>query len=209
MVIVVVLLASGVFGGGGSEGSEIDRVESSLATAVHDQVSGAPEVEFDCTEAGTGFTCEDTVTGPGSVSVSSQGGSDYTFSGAPAAPTRAPAAASPPSKPRSRRPCVYRHLVGGGRIRTALWAGTLGLVLADSSIVTLALPEMLRRFETTVLGVSWVLTAFNIVLALAVLPAARLAAGRGARGAATAWAPAWSGSRSRRSSARSRRRSPS
>jgi MFS family permease len=51
----------------------------------------------------------------------------------------------------------------------------VGLVLADSSIVTLALPDVLREFDTTVFGVSWVLTAFNIVLALAILPASRLA----------------------------------
>ena len=75
-----------------------------------------------------------------------------------------------------------------GRGRELIWAGTVGLVLADSSVVTLALPEMLRRFDTTVLGVSWVLTSFNIVLAIAVLPAARLAATRGASGAAAVWA---------------------
>ena len=73
------------------------------------------------------------------------------------------------------------------RGRELIWAGTVGLVLADSSVVTLALPEMLRQFESTVVGVSWVLTVFNLVLALAVLPAARLAAGRGARGAAAVW----------------------
>jgi MFS family permease len=75
-----------------------------------------------------------------------------------------------------------------GRARELVWAGSVGLVLADSSVVTLALPEMLRRFETTVLGVSWVLTAFNLVLALAVLPAARVAARRGGTGAAVVWA---------------------
>jgi MFS family permease len=52
---------------------------------------------------------------------------------------------------------------------------SVGLVLADSSIVTLALPDVLREFDTTVFGVSWVLTAFNIVLALAIVPASRLA----------------------------------
>jgi MFS family permease len=57
----------------------------------------------------------------------------------------------------------------------ALWAGTLGVVLADSSVVTLALPEVLRQFDTTVFGVSWVLTSFNLVLAIAILPAARVA----------------------------------
>jgi MFS family permease len=51
----------------------------------------------------------------------------------------------------------------------------VGLVLADSSIVTLALPDVLREFDTTVFGVSWVLTAFNVVLALAIVPASRLA----------------------------------
>ncbi|UJA21788.1 MFS transporter [Thermoleophilia bacterium SCSIO 60948] len=51
----------------------------------------------------------------------------------------------------------------------------VGVVLADSSIVTLALPEILARFDTSVFGVSWVLTAFNIVLALLVVPAAALA----------------------------------
>ena len=75
-----------------------------------------------------------------------------------------------------------------GRGRELIWAATVGLVLADSSVVTLALPEMLREFETTVLGVSWVLTAFNLVLALAVLPATRLAVRRGAAEAAAVWA---------------------
>lgn len=50
-------------------------------------------------------------------------------------------------------------------------------MLADSSIVTLALPEILREFDTSVFGVSWVLTAYNLVLAAAVLPASRLARG--------------------------------
>jgi MFS family permease len=57
----------------------------------------------------------------------------------------------------------------------ALWAGTLGIVLADSSVVTLALPDVLRQFDTTVFGVSWVLTSFNLVLAIAILPSARVA----------------------------------
>ncbi len=55
------------------------------------------------------------------------------------------------------------------------WALTVGVVLADSSIVTLALPEILTEFDATVFGVSWVLTAFNAVLAAALLPAAILA----------------------------------
>jgi MFS family permease len=61
------------------------------------------------------------------------------------------------------------------RVREHVWAVMVGLVLADSSIVTLALPDILRAFDTTVFGVSWVLTAFNLVLAAAILPASRLA----------------------------------
>jgi len=60
-------------------------------------------------------------------------------------------------------------------VRDVLLAFTVGVVLADSSIVTLALPEILREYDSTVVGVSWVLTAFNLVLALAILPAAALA----------------------------------
>jgi MFS family permease len=74
-----------------------------------------------------------------------------------------------------------------------VWAGSVGLVLADSSVVTLALPEILGQFSTTVLGVSWVLTSFNLVLALAVLPVARLAARRGAGGAAAVWSAGMAG----------------
>ncbi len=73
------------------------------------------------------------------------------------------------------------------RGRELAWAGTVGLVLADSSVVTLALPDILRRFDSTVLEVSWVLTSFNVALAFAVLVAARLAAGRGASRAVTVW----------------------
>ncbi len=52
---------------------------------------------------------------------------------------------------------------------------TVGIVLADSSIVTLALPSILQEYDATVIGVSWVLTAFNVVLALLILPAVRIA----------------------------------
>ena len=43
--------------------------------------------------------------------------------------------------------------------RSIVWALSVGVVLADSSIVTLALPEVLREYDTSVFGVSWVLTA--------------------------------------------------
>ena len=58
------------------------------------------------------------------------------------------------------------------RPAVALLALTVGFVLADSAIVTLALPEILRRLDGTVAQVAWVLIAFNLVLALVVVPAA-------------------------------------
>jgi len=49
-----------------------------------------------------------------------------------------------------------------------------GLVLADASIVTLALPELLTALDTTVEGVAAVIAVYTLVLALALLPAERL-----------------------------------
>ncbi len=60
-------------------------------------------------------------------------------------------------------------------MRRFLPALAAGLVLADSSVVTLALPEILRSLDASVAGVAWVLIAFNLALALAAVPAARLA----------------------------------
>lgn len=60
-------------------------------------------------------------------------------------------------------------------LRTVALAGAVGLVLADSSIVVLALPEIFRQFDTSIAGVSWVLIIFNLVLALLAVPAAHLA----------------------------------
>jgi MFS family permease len=60
--------------------------------------------------------------------------------------------------------------------RAALAAGVTVAVAAasaDSSIVALALPQLYGEFHTTVVGVSWVLTAYNAAVAataLAVLP---------------------------------------
>jgi predicted MFS family arabinose efflux permease len=50
----------------------------------------------------------------------------------------------------------------------------VAVVLGDSGVVTLALPQILRDFGAGVGEVAWVLIAFNLVLALAAVPAARL-----------------------------------
>jgi len=61
------------------------------------------------------------------------------------------------------------------RPRLAALAVAVGLVLADSSIVVLALPDIYRELDTSVAGVTWVLISFNLVMALAAVPAAHLA----------------------------------
>src|ERR1700755_3504449 len=50
----------------------------------------------------------------------------------------------------------------------------VAVVLGDAGVVTLALPEILRDFGAQVWGVAWVLIAFNLVLALVAVPAARV-----------------------------------
>jgi len=64
------------------------------------------------------------------------------------------------------------------RAAVPLLALAVGTVLADSAIVTLALPEILRHLGGDVTGVAWVLIAFNLVLAVVVVPAARVCARR-------------------------------
>jgi MFS family permease len=49
------------------------------------------------------------------------------------------------------------------------------VVLADSSIVVLALPDIYRELDTSISGVTWVLVSFNLVMALAAVPAALVA----------------------------------
>jgi MFS family permease len=58
------------------------------------------------------------------------------------------------------------------RVVAPLLAVTVALVLADSAVVTLALPDILEHLDTTVEQVAWVLISFNLVLGLAAVPAA-------------------------------------
>ncbi len=60
------------------------------------------------------------------------------------------------------------------RAVTPLLAVTVAMVLADSAVVTLALPDILLHLETTVGQVAWVLISYNVVLGVAAVPAARL-----------------------------------
>lgn len=53
-----------------------------------------------------------------------------------------------------------------------LLAVTVALVLADSAVVTLALPDIVRHLDASVTEVAWVLISFNLVLGLAAVPTA-------------------------------------
>ena len=72
---------------------------------------------------------------------------------------------------------------GGGvrSLRLGALAVAVAVVLADSSVVVLALPDVLTTFSTSIARVAWVLVAFNLVLALVAVPAAWLSRRAGAR----------------------------
>ncbi len=60
-------------------------------------------------------------------------------------------------------------------MRSWLLGLAIGLALADSSVVTLALPDVLGDFDVGITTVAWVLTSYNLVLALLAVPAAYVA----------------------------------
>jgi hypothetical protein len=61
------------------------------------------------------------------------------------------------------------------RAQLIVVAVAAGLALADSSIVALALPELLTELETTISGVAAVIGVYTLVLAVGIWPAAWLA----------------------------------
>ena len=63
--------------------------------------------------------------------------------------------------------------------RAVILAVAAGVALADASIVTLALPEILRDLDTSVEGVAAVIGVYTAVLAVALVPLERVAARHG------------------------------
>jgi len=55
------------------------------------------------------------------------------------------------------------------RLALAAVAVAVAIAFADSSVVVLALPELYGRFHTTIVGVSWVVTAYNAAVAAVAL----------------------------------------
>ncbi len=60
---------------------------------------------------------------------------------------------------------------GGTRspVRVVAVALAVAVAFADSSIVVLALPEIFAEFSTTIEGVAWVITSYNVVVAVCAL----------------------------------------
>ncbi len=58
------------------------------------------------------------------------------------------------------------------RSAAPLLAVTVAMVLADSAVVTLALPDILQHLDASVGQVAWVLIAYNLVLGLVAVPTA-------------------------------------
>lgn len=61
------------------------------------------------------------------------------------------------------------------KVTRVLLLVAVATALADSSVVTLALPDILRRFDVEIPEVAQVLTSYNAILALGAVPAAYLA----------------------------------
>ena len=68
------------------------------------------------------------------------------------------------------------------RLRSVLLVIAAGLALADASIVTLALPELLTELDATIEGVAAVIGVYTVALCVTLIPAWRLAQVTGYRG---------------------------
>jgi hypothetical protein len=64
---------------------------------------------------------------------------------------------------------ALRGALQGQSLLTALLAVAVAIAFADSSIVVLALPELYGQFDTTIESVSWVVTAYNVAVAVVAL----------------------------------------
>jgi predicted MFS family arabinose efflux permease len=54
-------------------------------------------------------------------------------------------------------------------VLTAFVAVAVAVAFADSSIVVLALPELYAQFDTTIEGIAWIITSYNVAVAVGAL----------------------------------------
>ena len=66
----------------------------------------------------------------------------------------------------STRDATSRYLTPTRRLAVAAVAAAVAIAFADSSIVVLALPNLYGRFATSIVGVSWVITSYNVAVAV-------------------------------------------
>ncbi|MDO9173435.1 MAG: MFS transporter, partial [Actinomycetota bacterium] len=57
---------------------------------------------------------------------------------------------------------------------TVLLIAAVALAFADASVVALALPDLYGEFETSIVGVSWVLTTYALAVTVTAIPVALL-----------------------------------
>ena len=61
-------------------------------------------------------------------------------------------------------------MTGRSRLAAVLLVTAVALAFADASVVALALPDLYAEFDTTIVGVSWVLTTYALVVAIVAVP---------------------------------------
>jgi predicted MFS family arabinose efflux permease len=89
-----------------------------------------------------------------------------TSTSTPPPPPPRPAASTPtgpPASPEATRQTPATVLL------TVIITVAVALAFADSSIVVLALPDLYSTFDTSIVAVSWVVTAYNVAIAAAAL----------------------------------------
>jgi MFS family permease len=71
----------------------------------------------------------------------------------------------------TQSPTSARPKADTSRVRPWTWlvAAVVAIAFADSSIVVLALPQLYTRFETSITGVSWIVTSYNAAVAVTAL----------------------------------------
>src|SRR5439155_16264734 len=58
-------------------------------------------------------------------------------------------------------------------LRLAALVAAVAIAFADSAIVVLALPDLLRQYDVSITSVAWVVTAYNVAVALGALALGR------------------------------------
>jgi MFS family permease len=80
----------------------------------------------------------------------------------------------PPSVSGGGDPPETLHAAKHSVLAIGCLIAAVGLAFADASVVALALPDLYAEFDTTIVGVSWVLTTYAVAVAVVAVPIALL-----------------------------------